>query len=126
VEARTRAYLAAGVPVIWLPIIDLRQLDAPKRVRGLPLVCIARFRAPAWQRWVRGYHLLGPWYYDVATASLWRGRFSPVHLWRGEHVPDGAGGADWRLRDRYRSEAYRILDLEGPFEPSDVRIDVVE
>jgi hypothetical protein len=70
--------------------------------------------------------MLGPWFFEPVAGVLWRGRFSPVSLWRGEHVPDGAGGADWRATQRYRSEAFRVLDLEGPYPMSAVRIDIVE
>ncbi len=51
-KRRTGAYLAAGVPVIWVPILVRKRLGEPSRIAGTNIFYVSRHSAPPWQGWI--------------------------------------------------------------------------
>lgn len=111
IAARTRAYAAAGVAVLWVGTIarDLAQAAIP--VAGTVLRHVAAFAGPGWWRWAMAYHG-HVWLWD--GAALWRGWLGDA--WVASRAPAEDGMA-WRPARRADG-----LTLEGPFAPGDVRL----
>lgn len=116
---RTAAYIAAGVPVIWVAILnDTVWSDAEQSGRDW---IISRFAPRPWQKWVHAYGLGELWFIDVSSGKLWKGKFSAsiIHV---EHTSwydsygneESAGGYD-----RY-SKRWKTLTLSGPYDPATV------
>lgn len=119
-ERRTCAYLAAGVAVIWVPILIRKRLGEPHRIAGTEIFYVSRYSAPPWQLWI--HDLQGQlWFYDPVIRGVWRGTLDRCMLYRNptswiedgdEHSTDGV----W-----YASERWRSLFLQGPFSLSLLR-----
>ncbi len=106
IEARTRAYAAAGVPVIWIATLDWSKLTWRGLAGGLRLS--ERYAPPPWQRFAAAYH--GQlWFW--AEGALWRGWLDEAWMARGKTE------AGW-----VPSRRWSALTLEGPFAPEAVRI----
>lgn len=106
IERRTRAYAAAGVPVIWIATLDWKR--ASWRTLGRGTRIIDRFAAAPWQRFAAAYH--GQlWFW--ADGQLWRGWLQDT--W----VAQSTDESGWSRSGRWSS-----LTLEGPFAPARVRI----
>lgn len=116
IAARTRAYAAAGVAVLWVPTLDLTRIGA-RPVAGGRLRVTTRYAAPDWQRWAAAYHGGALWFW--AGGALWRGWLDegwmpPSHR---DTRPSSSETDGWRPSARFAS-----LMLEGPFAPGDIRI----
>lgn len=114
IEARSRDYAAAGVPVIWVPTLAVSKLAA-RAVPGMRLLHVARHTAPPWQRWIdaRGD---GTWFWD--DGRLWRGWLSESWLARAPDPGlDPFADTGWQPSRRWAG-----LTLEGPFTAGDLRI----
>lgn len=111
IAARTAAYDAAGVDVIWMGTLDDTALAraSPRGPDGTRRV--ARYAAPAWQRFAEA--MAGAIWF-VAGDALWRGRFEPAWV--------KAGRRDRLDDDDAWMPARRAHDLvlEGPFAPGSV------
>ena len=114
IEARSRAYAAAGVAVIWVPTLAVARLAARPLGDG-GLRHVERYAAPPWQRWIDA---LGgaTWFWDA--GRLWRGWLSESWLARGaDATTDPFADTGWRPSRRWTG-----LTLEGPFVAGDLRI----
>ncbi len=109
IEARTRAYAAAGVKVIWIPTLGQ---TAPRPLARARLHAVDRYAVPAWQRFAAAYHgTLWFWH----AGAVWRGWLDQAWVAGAGRGEDGGEG--WRPSRRWQS-----LTLEGPFDPSGLRI----
>ena len=119
-ERRTGAYLAAGVAVIWVPILIRKRLGETNRIAGTEIFYVSHYSAPPWQLWV--LDLQGQlWFYDPVTRGVWRGMLDNCMLYRNptSWFADGdehSAGGDW-----YASERWSSLFLQGPFSLSQLR-----
>jgi len=111
IDRRTRAYHAAGVPVVWLATLDLAR--AAWHRLGPRLIAIERYAAPAWQHYAAALH--GALWFWI-DGQLWRGRLD--HAWVARPTQDLAEG-DWSVSRRWST-----LTLEGPFAPEATRLTV--
>lgn len=123
IEARTRAYMAAGIPVIWVALLNDAIWDAAEPV-GHQWV-VKRFSVRPWQRWAHTYGMGELWFLDVKTGSLWRGTMgaSIIHVpssswYNSDGSEESAGGYD------RTSRKWRTLTLSGPYDASSVLLDV--
>ncbi|MDE2365139.1 MAG: hypothetical protein KGM42_20880 [Hyphomicrobiales bacterium] len=120
-EVRTTAYLAASVPVIWVPILIRKRLGDVQRIAGTNIYHVSHFSAPPWQLWVQDLQG-GLWYYDPVARCIWRGLLDDCMLYRNptSWFADGdehSAGGHW-----YSSERWSSLFLEGPFDLSHLRV----
>jgi hypothetical protein len=106
IERRTRAYAAAGVPVIWVATLDWKRTAWRALAGGARI--IDRFAAAPWQRFAGAYHG-ALWFW--ADGQLWRGWLQDAWVARGTEE------TGWSRSTRWSS-----LTLEGPFAPTTVRI----
>lgn len=109
IEARTRAYAAAGVAVLWIPTLDQARLGLAS-VPGTRLSATTRYAAPEWQRWAAAYH--GHLWFWCGDA-LRRGWLDQGWV-AAAHTADNGG---WRPSRRFVS-----LTLEAPVAPRDLRL----
>lgn len=120
-ERRTRGYLAAGVPVAWLAVLDRKRLGTPSRIAGTNIFYVSHYSAPPWQLWV--HDLQGElWFYDPVVRGVWRGLFDNCMLYRNptSWFADGdehSAGGHW-----YASERWSSLFVEGPFALASLRV----
>jgi len=120
-EVRTTAYLSAGVPVIWVPILNRKRLGEIQRVAGTNIYHVSQFSAPPWLLCVHDLQG-GLWYCDPVARGVWRGRLVDCMLYRNptSWFADGdehSAGGHW-----YSSERWSSLFLEGPFDLSRLRV----
>ena len=75
IERRTKAYLAASVPVIWIGLMDFGLLGNSDRSLNGFYVC--NYRARDWQKWAHDYNGGHLWLLDVAVfrGTMWRASF---------------------------------------------------
>lgn len=119
-EARTKAYISAETPVVWVAILPTRKLN-PERIVGTNLVRSTQYAAPVWQRWMHDYH--GHlWFYQCGERKLWRGWFRDHFLYQNESSWFEDGDERTSPGGWYPSERWRDLYLEGPFDPKQVLI----
>lgn len=120
-ERRTGAYLAAGVAVIWVPVLIRKRLGEPCRIAGTEVFYVSRYSAPPWQLWI--HDLQGQlWFYDPVTRGVWRGMLDKFMLYRNptswlEDGDEHSAGGNW-----YPSERWRSLFLQGPISLSQLRV----
>jgi competence protein CoiA len=120
-ESRTAAYLRAGVPVIWIPILVRKRLGEPQRIAGTNIYYVSHYSAPPWQAWI--HDLQGRlWFYDPIARGAWRALLDDCMLYRNptSWFADGeerSAGGDW-----YSSERWSSLFLEGPYDLSQLRV----
>jgi hypothetical protein len=124
IETRTRAYMSAGVPVIWVALLNKDTWGAAELFDGKWRV--KRFSVRPWQRWAHTYGLGELWFLDVDMGMLWRGIMSAsiIHVessswYNSDGSEESAGGYD------KVSRKWRVLTLDGPYAPSAVLIDVM-
>lgn len=119
-ERRTGAYLAAGVAVVWVPILVRKGLGDPSRIAGSEIFYVSRYSAPPWQLWI--HDLQGQlWFYDPVIRGVWRGMLDKCMLYRNptswfEDGEEHSASGDW-----YASERWSSLFLQGPFSLSQLR-----
>lgn len=138
IEHRTAAYISAGVPVLWVPLLrrglDLEDVDDDDGRDDLRLFTgdfemsgyIERYTTPPWLRWLAGYTGdRGVWFYEAKAQELWWGRLSPCEI----EVPerewyDQYGDLQSSGGHSYPSTRWMRLDFCGPVELTDVRLAV--
>src|SRR5262249_8053869 len=79
IERRTRAYMAAGVAVMWLPFLHGRfRTLARKALPDEPGDwVIERYRPWPFERWLNAFGFGEIWYWAPRTKRLMRGTFEP-------------------------------------------------
>lgn len=110
--ARTRAYHAQGVRVVWIPTLDIASL-APVRVGPPRLFGVDRFLCPAWHRWIAAQQG-SLWYWS--DGALWQAWLEHRTVTRAER----GTGPEWREAEAARRA--HALTILGPFDPGAVRI----
>jgi hypothetical protein len=123
IEARTASYQALGVAPLWLRLLDFGTFQAVQTLPFRGAAWIERYRARAWERWAHD-HLGGRlWFMDSGTGHVWRGLFVPAHRFRERAVSRGAAGeAATRAADWTQAARWVDLELDGPFDPSELRL----
>lgn len=127
-ERRTRSYIQAGVPVIWIPFLHPKNWDSAE-----PLgpgedgdYRIERFMARPLEKWIHGFYYGEPWMYDPKAKALWKYKLGKHQIYVDHsswHDSDGneqsAGGY------RKTSKRWRELTLWGPYRLDQVGIGVL-
>lgn len=122
IDRRTRAYMAAGVPVVWLALI---KPDALAMAETTPAgLVIHRYSVRPWEKWAHAYGMGSLWFIDPESGQLWQGTLKehrievPYSSWYSSDGDEqSAGGYS------YGSKRWRELHLQGPFEPTKVKIE---
>ena len=120
-EVRTAAYFECKTPVIWVPILQRKRLDAVQRIEGTDIFYVGQYGTPAWQTWLHDLH--GQlWFYDPVSRGLWRARLDACMSYKNptSYFADGqeqSGGGYW-----YESSRWDSLFLEGPYSLASARI----
>ncbi len=119
---RTQAYMAAGVPMIWIPVVDVSKFKFVQSLVGLALFRVAGYSAPVWIEAMKSIH--GHlWIYVPQTKAFWRGWLLDHWLYKNPsegYDADGnqhSSGGYW-----YQAMRKRDLYLEGPFEFRSLKI----
>ncbi len=124
-EKRTRSYIAADIPVIWVPFLrpkiweDAKLLD--NAVDGD--YWIERYSAKPWERWVNGYNFGSIWYFDPRNCMMWRGKLEAHEIyveqseWYDQNGTEQSAGGYPRYSRRWRE-----LTLWGPYTLGKLRI----
>ena len=75
VERRTKAYIAAGVPVIWIGLMDWRRFE--KDVESFNGYCVTKYRYRDWEKWAHDRNGGHFWLLDVNISGgrMWRAWF---------------------------------------------------
>ncbi|TCQ02682.1 competence protein CoiA-like protein [Rhizobium sp. PP-F2F-G36] len=113
IEHRTQAYIAAGIPIMWIGILtDKMRESADTTAGGL---IIRKYTIRPWEKWAQAFCFKELWYIDPFTQTLWKGVFSD-HLinvestsWYSEGGEEQSGGGYTK-----RSKRWRTLHLHGP------------
>lgn len=119
---RTRAYMAAGVPVIWIPVVDQNKLKEIFKVKSMNLYCSVGYSTPNWIKQIASIHDK-LWVYVPQTNGFWRAWLLPH--WRYKNPTEGydadgnchSGGGYY-----FRAKIQRDLYLQGPFLFSELSI----
>jgi hypothetical protein len=79
IERRTRAYMEAGLAVVWLPFLHARFRTLARRAGpGEPGDwVIDRYRPRPFERWLNAFNFGEVWYWAPKTKRLMRGTFAP-------------------------------------------------
>jgi hypothetical protein len=115
--ARTNAYMSAGVPVLWIAVIDDDRFKTIHRVEKTSLVCVSQFSVPSWVEHIALLHRR-LWIYIPQADTFWRAWLLPSWCYRNptEDYYDSNGeqhsgsGGYW-----YQAAKKRDLYLDGPF-----------
>ena len=77
IELRTRGYLAAAVPVVWVPFLRAEALDRAIAQEGGSTgnLVIENYRPRPFERWLDGYAHGDLWFYEPGSGKLYRGKF---------------------------------------------------
>ncbi len=119
IDRRTRAYMAAGVPVIWLGLISQEHIDAAEITPAGRK--IARYPARPWEKWAHTYGMGQLWFVDPVNEVFWRGILRESRI----EVPYSSwyvSGGDQESAGGYSkaSKRWRELHLEGPYTPDQI------
>ena len=76
IERRTKAYMAAGVPVIWIGLINWSLLEIGDR--SLNGYYVTNYRSRDWEKWAHDYNGNHLWLLDVNVSGgrMWRAWWS--------------------------------------------------
>lgn len=120
-EVRTRAYVAAGIPMIWIGITTSKM---KAEIEGdSDGSWIDRYSPSAWEKWVHALGFKVIWYCDPETGELWKGSLEPYSIevptssWHNEYGEEQSAGGFSR-----NSKRWKYLRLDGPFKVQDLRI----
>ena len=115
-EVRTQAYMVAGVPVIWIPVVDAGKFKFVQSVIGVQIFRVSAYSAPVWIEKMESIH--GHlWIYIPQTKAFWRGWLLDHWLYKNPsegYDADGnhhSSGGYW-----FQAKRMRDLYLEGPYE----------
>lgn len=120
IEQRTRGYIAASVPVLWMGLLSAKAIDGAGR-KGGNLV-IERYPPRQWEKWAHAFSFKNIWFMDE-QGCLWRGVLTghkievPHSSWHDSYGSERSGGGFTR-----NSKRWRTLTLSGPFQIADLVI----
>jgi competence protein CoiA len=121
IEARTCAYLEAGIAVVWLAFLDGAERFSARRgeTRKEGDWVIERYRPRPFERWIAAFGQGELWYYAPRTRKLFRGRLD-------DYVIDREG-LDWwsggeTSAGSLASGHWKTLRLWGPVDLAAVAI----
>jgi competence protein CoiA len=121
IHNRTRAYMSAGIPVIWMGLLSEKVFNDAQILKGGYL--ISQYVARPWERWAHAYGYKELWFMRVEDGTMWRGVLSahlidvPLSTWYGEGGQEESAGGYTRVSRRWRE-----LRLTGPYDPRDILI----
>lgn len=75
---RSNAYMSAGVPVLWIPVIDVEKFKPSEMysIVGTRLICLSGYSAPIWVEDIARLHRR-LWIYVPQTNGFWRAWIMP-------------------------------------------------
>lgn len=121
IERRTRAYMAADVPVTWIALISGETLE-----KGDPTSAgriVKQYSVRPWEKWAHAYSMGSLWFIDPENGTLWQGvlkehliEVPSSHWYTSDGDEQSAGGYT-----RY-SKRWRTLHLTGPIAAKDVSV----
>jgi len=121
IERRTLAYMAAGVPVVWVSLISVEALaDAMTTPAGR---VIPRYSVRPWEKWAHAYSMGELWFIEPESGSIWRGVLKehlievPSSSWYSSGGEEQSAGGYTR-----RSKRWRQLHLSGPYPPRKIGV----
>jgi len=122
IDRRTRAYMAAGVPVVWVALIKGEALAEAKSTPAGRV--IPRYSVRPWEKWAHAYAMGSLWFIEPESGELWRGELKehrievPYSSWyTSGGDEESAGGYS------YSSRRWRTLHLAGPIEPGSITVE---
>ncbi len=123
IERRTRAYMAAGLAVMWLPFLHGRFRALARRTRPDEPGdwIIERYRPKPFERWLSAFSFGEVWYWAPRTKRLMRGTFEldltmvPTPAWH-----DAFGESPFVPAST--ASPFVTLRLDGPFDPAALSI----
>jgi hypothetical protein len=119
VERRTRAYMAAGLAVVWLPFLRSRFRALARRTApgedGDWIV--ERYRPKPFERWLNAFNFGEVWYWAPRTKRLMRGVFEPDLAMVPAPAWHEAFGES-QLVPASTATPFVTLRLDGPYDPS--------
>jgi competence protein CoiA len=120
IQARTQAYIAAQVPVMWLGLLSAKmRADGEATAYGFR---IHQYAIRPWEKWAHALAFSELWYVDPSEGTLWRGKFLDLEVyvepttWYESGVKQSAGGY------RKKSRRWKTLELMGPFHVAQLRL----
>jgi hypothetical protein len=122
IEQRTRGYIAANVPVLWMGLLSAKAIDGAD-LKGGNLV-IERYPPRQWEKWAHAFAFKNIWFMDE-QGCLWRGVLTshqievPYSSWYNSDGSEESAGGYKRFSRRWRT-----LTLSGPFQIADLRIEL--
>ena len=117
IDRRTRAYMSAGVPVVWLGLIKPEVLAGAEPLAGG--LKITRYSVRPWEKWAHAYGMGELWFIDPVGGQFWRGVLHkhmievPSSSWYSSGGEEQSAGGYTRSSKRWRN-----LHVEGPYPPS--------
>jgi len=114
IEARTQAYIAAQIPVLWLGILtEKMKADAEPTAGG---VVIRQYTIRPWEKWAQALAFKELWFVDPEEETLWRGGFTDHMLYVESTTWYESGGVEQSAGGYSRRSArWRTLTLRGPY-----------
>lgn len=121
---RTKAYMAASVPVLWIAVIDEGRFKTKYEVEGSDLICISQFSVPSWVEELSRLHRR-LWIYVPQSNAFWRAWLLPSWCYKNpiDAYYDSSGekhsgnSGYW-----YKAAKQRDLYLKGPFSFEAIKI----
>lgn len=124
IELRTRSYLNAGVPVIWIPFLRPKLWE---QAEGLNCddydFLIERYPARPLDKWANGFNFGQFWMYDPKCKKLFQAKLFQHNLYVEESSwYDSSGDEQYAGGYSKPSKKWRELKLKGPYSLDQVGI----
>lgn len=115
--ARTNAYLAEKLPVLWIPVIDEDKFKDLFLVEGTSFVCVSGCSVPSWVEDIARLHRR-LWVYVPQSNGFWRAWLMPHWCYKNPTEPYVDGNGEHHSGNSgywYPAAKKRDLYLDGPF-----------
>ncbi len=121
IESRTKGYMAANIPVLWMGILSSKmKADAERVENGL---VIRKYSIRPWEKWAQALAFKDLWYIDPTNGTLWCGNFTDHKIYVESTSWFEPGGIEQSAGGYSRaSKRWRTLTLDGPYYPSQLTI----
>jgi hypothetical protein len=116
-QQRTFAYMAAGVPMLWIPVIDEGKFGTIYQVHGTKLVCVSGYSAPSWIQDIAKLHQR-LWIYVPQSRAFWRAWLLPHWCYKNptDSYYDSSGNQHGGSNGYwFQAAKKRDLYMEGPY-----------